>query len=1210
MRRHFLIAAYEAAGLKRRARELKRLFGAELTRSATAGGGLSRRSFRLTWAELLLILAIAFAFLAGVGDLGKGGHWLSGWEHKLAGAGLLAAFVTILGGLLRDKFRVTARVNPFGSVEEFEDQLTRLITHDARAKDQRPVDRFVFFIDDLDRCRDQMVVEAIETLQAFFGRDRCVYIVAADRDQLRRAVRRISVGPASTAAHEAAIPSDESFLEKIFQVAVEVPPPLSSTLTEYAQALLRETSQHGSGARVSLPELDESDIETVVDYLLHADVDSPRQVRVILNEFTMALGIAGEREAAPDAHLAHHPLTASKALLAKFVVLRVHYPWFYALLVREPELLIRAQDRVEAIAMRSQAAESDEVAWERVRQAAARSAGQQIAFEAENTGEEDAGQDAEEGEAKRRRHRDSAEVDDLVNRRVSSLEGFLFQTLETPVSDTAQIEEFIYVRGRQEFENLPGAEGAEYRRALMQGDTRRLDELAQSAPDLLVPALEAGIARLASARAIERPRVRRAVLALAAHAPAATLTNLGRPTLDALYPDEFTLDEDVERDDLAGLCQLIPHMNANELRALIAAHALREPDDLVRFAAQARRTGSAELWSKALAPLSEDQATLEALRERTGDLDRDDAAGLLQPTLQSLRPIIEAPSAWLAEPLTVQSWDPDEQELSVVGADGAAIEIAVPEELNSLAEAYAVNASVQIEAVQTREGTWRAVALSDPDGTLTTVEAPPLRISDDVRRRAFALIDRLAEQASAGAEAVKSLLTWDYPDGDVWARALDSLVTALARHPSESGSFAAETVRACDRIDDALPKMEEGPARELASAALRLIAGSCQIPRDQLRPHAAGLLSKAIHLAPQADDAARSALSLGLHPASRAFGASLVYETAKRELPPGWATRRQLIQTIVEPLDAGRALMLALDDLNDAVQRRSSSEDENERNSLLTTIRNYMHLTATIAPKTARARKQLARLPVIADQTYATQAICLVDRLEADFDPPTEMLSRAASANAAGLAATSNILLRADRTTDPDLDAVLEGIGRAALRRESLPPEVENYQRAVQTRVPRLEQHGRIAELVSWTAAERVGGEGILDDLLGSAAKLIRTTPDQARVRLSLASAWASSSQARRRTAAEGYCRLLGRAHTEDQLTAVIEGLHQFFNGRVPPDVGSLRDAVYKALTRVFGKRSPSAETMETLRDQLDGIHLLGTSSKPAPARIRKLLGV
>jgi hypothetical protein len=302
--------------------------------------------------------------------------------------------------------------------------------------------------------------------------------------------------------------------------------------------------------------------------------------------------------------------------------------------------------------------------------------------------------------------------------------------------------------------------------------------------------------------------------------------------------------------------------------------------------------------------------------------------------------------------------------------------------------------------------------------------------------------------------------------------------------------------------------------------------------------------------------------------------------------------------------------MLALDDINDAARRLGNSEDEKEQGSLLTTIRKYMLLIEVIAPKTARSRKQLARLPVVADQNYSALAICLVDRLEADFDPPTGFLSRAASANAAALAATSNLLLRFGRTTDPDLDAVLEGIGRAALRRDSLSPEIDSYQRLAQDRVPRLEQYGRIAKLVGWQAAERVGGERVLDDLLGSAAKLIRTTPDQARVRLELAGAWAPSSQARRRAAAEAYCRLLAQARTEEQLTIVVEGLHRFFDGRVPPDVGSLREATYKALARVFRKRSTSRETMERLRDQLDAIHLLGTSSKPAPARVRKLLDV
>jgi hypothetical protein len=118
----------------------------------------------------------------------------------------------------------------------------------------------------------------------------------------------------------------------------------------------------------------------------------------------------------------------------------------------------------------------------------------------------------------------------------------------------------------------------------------------------------------------------------------------------------------------------------------------------------------------------------------------------------------------------------------------------------------------------------------------------------------------------------------------------------------------------------------------------------------------------------------------------------------------------------------------------------------------------------------------------------------------------------------------------------------------------------------------------------------------------------MRTAPDQARVRIELVEGWRPASQARKRTAANGYVQLLAGARTAEQLTVVVESLHRFFDGGTPPEIAALREAVYKAVPRVFGKRPPDSDMAATLRSQLDGLRLFGTPSKPPPARVRKLL--
>ena len=488
LRRHFLIAAYEGAGLYRRARDLKRLFGAEFSGTYSRRATPLRHSFRLTAWELFVVLSFAVALLVVLAERGNGIILLKQWGRYVAALGIGGAIVAAFVGLIRDRRRVTAKFDPFASVEEFDEQITHLIEEEARTSDQRPVDRFVFFIDDLDRCQDRLVVEAIETLQAFFGRPRCVYIVAADREQLRRAVRQRSVGPARTDAEGSVIPADESFLEKIFQVTVDVPPPFHTTLADYARHLVPETALAAMGA--SNEGADE--LETVLYYLVHRGLNSPRHVRVILNEFAMALNAAERRQEAAGAHLGHEPLTANKALLAKFVVLRAHYPWFYELLLDEPELLPLAEERIQAVALQIPD-ERLERAWSRIEHAAELAAGELARFEGvEAAGPETTNEGDSDSRSAPVRHSD---------RVLDSLQGYLTRTSATPVIDPVQVQEFIYLRGKEEFEKLPGLDGAGYRRAIDNGDSAALEALAERAPSLLAPALSAAFSRLESREA-------------------------------------------------------------------------------------------------------------------------------------------------------------------------------------------------------------------------------------------------------------------------------------------------------------------------------------------------------------------------------------------------------------------------------------------------------------------------------------------------------------------------------------------------------------------------------------------------------------------------------------------------------------------------------------------------------------------------------------
>jgi hypothetical protein len=168
-------------------------------------------------------------------------------------AGLLIAFVLLLIFVWRDSFVATGKpwideamkfvvslVGLFAAVFAFghsysigsartaksylelsRDPLNPLIQRygDLVEDAGRPV---AVFIDDLDRCNAQFVVELLQTIQTLFRNAKVLYVVAADRDWVCASYQQIyksfneTIGePGKSLGH--------LFVEKVFQLSVEVP---------------------------------------------------------------------------------------------------------------------------------------------------------------------------------------------------------------------------------------------------------------------------------------------------------------------------------------------------------------------------------------------------------------------------------------------------------------------------------------------------------------------------------------------------------------------------------------------------------------------------------------------------------------------------------------------------------------------------------------------------------------------------------------------------------------------------------------------------------------------------------------------------------------------------------------------------------------------------------------------------------------------------
>jgi len=138
------------------------------------------------------------------------------------------------------------------------------------------------FIDDLDRCKPQYVVELLEGIQTLFASEPVAYVVAADREWLCESFAN-AYRDFESSVGSPARPLGFLFLEKTFQISLEIPPMSHEDRNRFWGGLLRigpngdgrpETSAQGSAASDELAGAKtQTEIEEGVDDLIRRGAD-------------------------------------------------------------------------------------------------------------------------------------------------------------------------------------------------------------------------------------------------------------------------------------------------------------------------------------------------------------------------------------------------------------------------------------------------------------------------------------------------------------------------------------------------------------------------------------------------------------------------------------------------------------------------------------------------------------------------------------------------------------------------------------------------------------------------------------------------------------------------------------------------------------------------------------------------------------------------
>jgi KAP family P-loop domain len=169
-----------------------------------------------TIAIVVIVLWLSWALKTDL--FGKdGSSWFSGGLAAIASSiGIVVAIFTF-----GQTYRIGSARTAKSYLELSRDPLSPLIKRYGELIDDigSPV---AVFIDDLDRCNGEFVVELLQTIQTLFRNAKVLYVVAGDRDWICSSYQQ-QYAKFSDSLGEPGKSLGHLFVEKVFQLSVEVP---------------------------------------------------------------------------------------------------------------------------------------------------------------------------------------------------------------------------------------------------------------------------------------------------------------------------------------------------------------------------------------------------------------------------------------------------------------------------------------------------------------------------------------------------------------------------------------------------------------------------------------------------------------------------------------------------------------------------------------------------------------------------------------------------------------------------------------------------------------------------------------------------------------------------------------------------------------------------------------------------------------------------
>jgi len=208
--------------------------------------------------------------------------------------------------------------------------------------------RFLFLIDDLDRCLPENSLKMLESIKLFLDVPGCAFVLALDDDVIERGVEhhyREYIFHRDDPGTPAAPITGGEYLEKIVQLPFRIPPiesvDIESYLLAHFQSLLAipspKRSEASSSDRNTVEDEAQTKIdETLLEFLSRQIPPVPRKIVRVMNLYRLKLTIIQSFDSDPD-----------RILIAKLVLLELFAPNLYRFLKNDHHQFRRAREWIQ-----------------------------------------------------------------------------------------------------------------------------------------------------------------------------------------------------------------------------------------------------------------------------------------------------------------------------------------------------------------------------------------------------------------------------------------------------------------------------------------------------------------------------------------------------------------------------------------------------------------------------------------------------------------------------------------------------------------------------------------------------------------------------------------------------------------------------------------------------------------------------------------------